>query len=204
MKITTLVQYFSAFSILFPLSAAVVYWIKRKFTFEKRVNIIAAYFIIALVTQVFMLLLSFSGQSNLSVIRIYVIIESLILSYFLLSIQIKSSVRKLSLTFLFGLIIFLVDYYWGKPNSLPIESIMFESIIITIIGMTTIPEIRLEKSHENSFYYFVFAIMVYSVNNLIGYGFMELAPGFSLTVQAIVNVVKNLIFTWGFYLLIKK
>ncbi|MDZ7765110.1 MAG: hypothetical protein U5K00_11890 [Melioribacteraceae bacterium] len=80
---------------------------------------------------------------------------------------------------------------------------MMQALLFTILGMLTIPEIRMEKDYENGIYYFIFAILVYAVNNLIGRGFIQLAPSFSLNVHAAATIIKHLLIAKAFHIFIK-
>ncbi|HSH51839.1 MAG TPA: hypothetical protein VK982_08980 [Bacteroidales bacterium] len=203
MKILLFLQYLSYFSSFLPLIGAIGYWYKKKFFFDSRVDLLGCYFILYSITQNIMLILSLSGIHNLFILKILAPIETFVFSFIVLSFQVKSKRLTFFLAFLFTLIVIIIDIAWGKPNTLPVESLIVQSIVITLIGMSAIPSIRIKKDYESAFFYFIFGILFSSVNTLLGVGFIELAPELSYNIQAIINIISYSIFAWGFYVIFK-
>ncbi len=203
MNTTIILQFFSYFVAFIPLIVTIIYWYKKKFAFDSRANLIGVFILFYFFIQFTMLILALNSIHNLYVLRIFVIIEIFIFSFFLFSFQIKSRKIGLILSILLSIIIIVIDLVWGNQNSGPVESIMVEAIVITLLGMAAIPSIRIKKDYESSFFYFTFAIIFASVNNLLGVGFIELAPDLSFNIQAVVNITSNVIFAWGFIIIIK-
>lgn len=204
MSITLLLQYLGYFSSFAPILAVPIYWYKRGFSFDLRINLICVYILFYFVVQNIMLLLAMNGMNNLFIMRIYVPIEAFLFSYFLLSFQLKSKTLIFILSIVLGLAIIFIDLIWGTANPIPVESLMVEAIIITLIGMSAIPSIKIRRDYESSFFYFVFGILFASVNNLLGFGFIDLAPELSFNIQAVVTITSHLIFTWGFYVALRR
>ena len=183
MNITSLAQYLAAFSILIPLVFLVIYWVKKPVKSNLITNLIGIYVILSVIVQLGLVYLAIEGKNNLSYVRLYIYIEVILISYIFLSYQFKEQLFRILFTIsIFALLVF-VDFIWGDINSNPIEIIMVESLIFTILGMLSIPEIRMENEYEAGIYYFIFAMLIYAVNNLIGRGFIQLAPFFSLNVH---------------------
>lgn len=203
MNLTIILQYLSYFSAFIPLLAVIIFWYKKRFGFDTRANLIGIYILFLFCAQLTMLILAVNGIHNLYVLRIFLIIEILILSYFLLSFNLTSKYITLFLAIMLSTAILIVDLIWGIPSSGPVQSIMVEAIVITLIGMFTIFSIKIDKEYQYSFFYFTFAIIFASLNNLLGVGFIELAPELSFNIQALVNTTANLIFARGFYIIIK-
>lgn len=196
-------QYVSYFTTFIPVFAVFVYWYKRKFSFDSRVNLIGIYILFYFVIQFIMLILAVNSINNLLFLRIFVFIEVFLFSFFVLPLQIKSEKLCLFLSILLSLIIVLIDLIWGDKSSLPVESMMVEAILITLLGMAAIPSIKIRKDYESSLFYFTFAILFTSVNTLLGVGFLDLAPKLSFSIQAVVAIITHLIFAWGFYVILK-
>lgn len=196
-------QFVSYFTTFIPLFAVFVYWYKRKFSFDSRVNLIGIYILFYFIIQFIMLILAVNSINNLLFLRIFVFIEVFLFSFFVLPLQIKSEKLCLFLSILLSLIIVLIDLIWGDKSTLPVESMMVEAIVITLLGMAAIPTIKIRKDYESSLFYFTFAILFTSVNTLLGVGFLDLAPKLSFSIQAVVAIITHLIFAWGFYVILK-
>lgn len=196
-------QFISYITLFIPVIASVIYWYKKRFSFDSRVNLIGIYILFYFVIQFIMLILAINGIHNLIFLRVFVFIEVFIFSFFLLPFQIKSKRVSLIASIFLCFIIVLIDVIWGKASSGPIESMMVEAIVITLLGISAIPSIKIKKDYESSFFYFTFAILFASVNTLLGVGFIELAPELSFNIQSVVNITANLIFAWGFYVILK-
>lgn len=196
-------QFASYISAFIPTFLTFAYWYKRKFSFDPRVNIIGIYILFYFVIQFIMLILALNSINNLLFLRIFVFIEVFLFSFFLLPLQVKSKKVSLILSVLLCLTIVLIDVIWGKVNSGPIESMMFEAIVITLLGMSAIPSIKIKRDYESSLFYFTFAILFTSINTLLGVGFLDLAPELSFSIQAVVAITTHLIFSWGFYIVLK-
>lgn len=196
-------QFVSYFTAFIPVFAAFVYWYKRKFSFDSRVNLIGIYILFYFVIQFIMLILAVKGIPNLLFLRIFVFIEVFLFSFFVLPLQIRSKKICLFLSISLSLIIILIDVIWGNANTGPVESSMVEAIVITLLGMAAIPTIKIRKDYESSLFYFTFAILFTSVNTLLGVGFLDLAPKLSFSIQAVVAIITHLIFSWGFYIILR-
>lgn len=196
-------QYVSYFTTFIPVFAVFAYWYKRKFSFDSRANLIGIYILFYFVIQFIMLILAVNSINNLLFLRIFVFLEVFLFSFFVLPLQIKSKRLCLFLSILLSLIIILIDVILGNANSGPVESMMVEAIVITLLGMAAIPSIKIRKDYESFLFYFTFAILFTSVNTLLGVGFIDLAPKLSFSIQAVVAIITHLIFAWGFYVIIK-
>lgn len=203
MSVTLFIQYLSYFSAFVPLITVLIYWYRKKFSFDSRANLIGIYVVLYFITQFILLILAVNGIHNLFLLRIYTPIEVFIFSFFILSLQINSKKINLLLSLALCLIIILIDVLWGDKSSMPVESLMVEAITITLLGMSAIPSIKIKKDYESSFFYFTFSILFNSVNTLLGVGFIDLAPELSYNIQAIVAITSHLILAWGFYIIIK-
>lgn len=203
MKIVIFLQYISYLSTFVSFVAAVIYWKKKKFSFDNKVNLVGIYVVVYFVFQFFMLLLAVKGTNNLFLIRIFAPFETFIFAFFILSLQIRSNKNSLFISIILSLAIILIDLYWGEKGFMPVESLMVQAITITLLGMSAIPSIKIRHDYESAFFYFTFSILFASVNTLLGVGFIDLAPGLSVNIQAIVSITSHLIFAWGFYIIIK-
>lgn len=203
MNVTSIAQYTAAVSILIPLYFVLKYWINQSIRKDFRANIIGIYVCIMVLAQILIFFLAFEGKSNIIPQRIFLYIEVILVSYVFLSYQFKETLLRSLFTAAILLLIFAIDYNWGEFSSNPVEVFMMQALLFTILGMLTIPEIRMEKDYENGIYYFIFAILVYAVNNLIGRGFIQLAPSFSLNVHAAATIIKHLLIAKAFHIFIK-
>lgn len=203
MDVSKIFQYLSYFSAFIPVTLTFVYWKKLKFNFDFRINLIGTYLIFYFVIQFLMLLLSINGIQNLFLLRIFIVVEVFIFSFFVLSLQLKSRKICIFLSFAITIGIVLIDLIWGEQSSWPVESSMVEAIIITLLGMAAIPSIKIRRDYQSSYFHFTFAILFTSVNTLLGVGFLDLAPALSFNIQAIVAITSFLIFAWGFYVIFK-
>lgn len=204
MDITFFLQALSYLTSFIPLIATIIYWNKKKFSFDSRVNLIGLYLVFYFIIQNTILILAVNGIHNSFLYHIYVPIEVFIFGFFTLSFQINSKKITLILALLLTIIIILIDIIWSKFfTDLPVESLMVEAITITLIGMAAIPAIKIRKDYESAFFYFIFGILIASVNTLLGVGFIDLAPELSYNIQAVVSITSHLIFTWGFYIILK-
>lgn len=203
MDISKFFQYLSYFSAFIPVLLAIVYWKKFKFNFDFRINLIVAYLIFYFVVQCMMLLLSVNSIQNLFLLRIFIVVEVFIFSFFVLTLQLKSNKMCIFLSLAITIGIIFIDLIWGEQSSWPVESSMVEAIVITLLGMAAIPSIKIREDYQSSFFYFTFAILFTSVNTLLGVGFLDLAPILSFNIQAVVAILSFLIFAWGFYVIIK-
>lgn len=199
MNITSIAQYTAAISILIPLFFVIKYWITQSFKKDFRANIIGLYVCIMVLAQIVIFFLAFEGKSNIIPQRIFLYIEVILVSYVFLSYQFKETLLRSLFTVAILLLILAIDYNWGEFSSNPIEVFMVQALLFTILGMLTIPEIRMENDYENGIYYFIFAILIYAVNNLIGSGFIQLAPSFSLNVHAVATIIKHLLIAKAFH-----
>lgn len=204
MNLTTIGQNIAAASVLIPFIMVLWYLFEKGTTKKFKAVWIGIYVCLMVLTQALMMFFAFQMHNNLLIVRIYLTLEVIFVIYFFLSYQFKEQITRILFTGLLVVLVFSVDLIWGNFSAPPIEIFMVESLLFTILGMLTIPEITMEEEYENGFYYFIFAILLYAVNNLIGRGFIQLVPSFSLNVHAVATVIKNLLIAKAFYIFIKK
>lgn len=204
MNLTTFFVYSGTFSIIFPIIAMIIYLIKRGIGFNRKIEIFSIYLTFLLIFHSIMTVFAFNAKYNLFLIIYYLCFEVAILSFFLLSLQSLPRFLRFSLPPFFIIILYFVDASWGTNYTIPVEAIIVESIILTMVGMLSIPQIRISKNYEIAYYYFVFGILIGSLNNMIGYGIENVAQMFTLSIHGIVTLIKNTFFTIGFYVLLRE
>lgn len=204
MNLTTFFVYSGTFSIIFPIVAMIIYLIKRGFGFNRKIEVFCLYLVFLLIFNSVMTYYAFNARHNLFLIIYSLYFEVAILSFFLLSLQSLPRFFRFSLPPIFVLILYLVDASWGTKYTFPVEAIIVDSILLTMIGMLAIPQIRISKNYEIAYYYFVFGILIASLNNMIGYGIENVAILFTLSIHGIVSMIKNIFFTIGFYVILRE
>ncbi|KUG26471.1 hypothetical protein ASZ90_003699 [hydrocarbon metagenome] len=204
MNLTTILVYGGTFFIIFPIISMIIYLIKCGIGFNRKIEIFCLYLIVLLFFLATMTYYAFNARHNLFLIIYFAYFEIAILSYFLLSLQSISKFFRFSLPLVFVIIIYVIHSNWGTKHALPAEAVIVESLLITMLGMLSIPQIRITKKYELGFYYFVFGILIASLNNMIGYGIENVAQMFSLSIHGIVSMVKYTFFTIGFYVILRE
>lgn len=204
MNLTTILVYSGTFSIIFPIIAMIIYLFKRGFGFNRKIELFCLYLTVLLFFQATMTYYAFNAQHNLFLIIYFTYFEIVILSCFLLSLQSVSKFFRFSLPLIFVIIIYVIHSNWGTKHALPTEAVIVESVLITMLGMLSIPQIQITKNYEIAFYYFVFGILVGSLSNIIGYGIENVAILFTLSIHGIVSMIKNTFFTIGFYVILRE
>jgi len=204
MNITTILVYSGTFSIIFPIIAMIIYLFKRGLGFNRKIEIFCIYLTFLLIFHSVMTYYAFNAQYNLFFIIYYLCFEVAILSFFLFSLQSLSRYLRFTLPLLFVLLIYIIYTSWGTKYAFPAEAIIIESIILTMVGMLSIPQIRIYKNYEIAYYYFVFGILIASLNNMIGYGIENVAMMFALSIHGMVSMIKNIFFTIGFYVILRE
>lgn len=204
MNLTTFLVYSGTFSLIFPIIAMIIYLIKRGFGFNRKIEIFCMYLTFLLIYHSIMTYYAFNAQHNIFLIIYYLCFEVAILSFFLLSLQSLPRILRFSLPPIFVLIVYFIYSSWGTKYTFPAEAAIVESLILTMVGMLSIPQIRISKKHEIAYYYFVFGILIASLNNMIGFGIENVAMLFTLSIHGIVSIVKNGFFTFGFYVILRE
>lgn len=204
MNLTTFFVYSGTFSLIIPIIAMIVYLIKRGFGFNRKTEIFCLYLTFLLIFHSTMTYYAFNAKHNIFLIIYYLCFEVAILSFFLLSLQSLPRFFRFSLPPVFVLIIYIIYSSWGIKYSFPAEAVIVESIILTMLGMLSIPQIRITKNYELGFYYFVFGILIASLNNISGFGIENVAQMFTLSIHGIVSMIKNTFFTIGFYVILRE
>lgn len=204
MNLITILVYTGTFSIIFPIIAMIIYLFKRGLGFNRKIEIFCIYLTFLLIFHTTMTYYAFNAQYNLFFIIYYLCFEIAILSFFLFSLQSLSRFFRFALPLVFVLLIYMIYTSWGTKYTFPAEAIIIESLVLTMVGMLSIPQIRIYKNYEIAYYYFVFGILIASLNNMIGYGIENVAMLFTLSIHGIVSIVKNAFFTYGFYVILRE
>lgn len=204
MNLTTFFVYSGTFSIIFPIIAMIIFLIKRGIGFNRKIEIFCIYLTFLLIFHSVMTYYAFNAQYNLFFVIYYLCFEVAILSFFLLSLQSMSRFLRFSLPPVFVLIVYFIYSSWGTKYTFPAEAAIVESLILTMVGMLSIPQIRISKKYEIAFYNFVFGILIASLNNMIGFGIENVAQMFILSIHGIVTFIKNTFFTIGFYVILRE
>jgi len=204
MNLTTFLVYTGAFSIIFPIIAMIIYLFKRGLGFNRKIEIFCIYLTFLLIFHTTMTYYAFNAQYNLFFVIYYLCFEVAILSFFLLSLQSLPRILRFSLPPIFVLIVYIIYSSWGTKYTFPAEAAIVESLILTMVGLLSIPQIRISKNYEIAYYYFVFGILIASLNNMIGFGIENVAQMFILSIHGIVLFVKNTFFTIGFYVILRE
>jgi|GEM_PF-5054727 len=204
MNLTTFFVYSGTFSIILPIIAMIIYLIKLGIGFNRKIDIFSIYLTFLLFFHATMTYYAFNAQHNIFLVIYYLCFEVAILSFFLLSLQSLPKLFRFLLPLVFVLIVYFIYSSWGTKYTFPTEAVIVESLILTMVGMLSIPQIRISKKYELAFYYFIFGILIASLNNMIGFGIENVAQLFILSIHGIVTLIKNTFFTIGFYVILRE
>lgn len=157
------------------------------------------YFSAAFFFQTTISSLSLAGMSNVNIVRVYVVVEMLLLGGFLL-VLLKGN-KALTLSRIIALITvpILIDILFGKINNPPYEMIVINCLVLSLFGFKTVAKVNilLNERKYSWYYYIILGILIYSLNNVVVFGFASVTLFFAYNLHAILVVTQNILFTKG-------
>lgn len=198
-----LLSLFSIASILLPLSLAIVYSKKRGIFFDQRINLVVAYIIVITLLHGIMTFLAFNSINNLFLMRTINYVDLFFLGLFLVSFYSRSKLIRFAIIFLLFGIVFLIDLYLGLSSTSPNEQATVVSIILIWLVILVSKKINYSDERGKTYSYFLLAIAVGAINNL-SIIVSDILPQLFVFIIAIANIACYILYSIGFYILIKK
>ncbi len=156
------------------------------------------YIVVALILQSIISTLSLLSIPNVNVARIYLVLELLLLGGMLLVFQNGRKSFKLRNIFILAGIPIITDMLFGKLGQVPCAMLIINCLVLTLIGTSTLLGLRFFGNAKSEWkIYVVVGILIYSINNAMAFGFIELVPTFAYNLHAVLIVVQNILFTKG-------
>jgi hypothetical protein len=195
-----ILQYVGALSMMLPAASIVYFQLNRKRKkHEYSYWLFVLYFSVAFFFQTTISALSLAGTTNVNIVRVYVVVEMLLLGGFLL-ILLQGN-KALTLTKIFALITvpILIDILFGEINNPPYEMIVINCLAFSLLGFKTVAKVNILVSERKYswYYYIILGILIYSLNNVVVFGFASVTLFFAYNLHAILVVTQNILFTKG-------
>ena len=192
-------QYIAVFAVYVPVGAVLIYIIDRGFPKDLRVNLIFLHAVLAVLSQLAMILMGLAAIENIIVMKCYLSLEMfLVLLFYLLFIPGFSKSVKIICSVLLAVITFAVNFL-HSTSVFPYYSIFLNGIILFLFGIIVLGRINRKNSYEKGFLYFTVAIIIYSLIYTTTYFYINTLPALAVRIQAVVNIIKYILITIGFY-----